>query len=192
MHRLKALKLNLEYDTEYYLFYCLLNKFKKANQYYNFAFNTYLKENGSSALQNTAWMVAKLHGKILGGLPDFKQGYKTFCHLLEKEIGTRKTTQTVYNGTQKTVNNIYLKIVNMSIDDEKNFTEPSVVDHYVELEKTDVLILKEYLKKKLTKSQYRYIAKYLNGDHSFTVNPIYKRIRHVLKTDDLLKYIKID
>lgn len=80
----------------------------------------------------------------------------------------------------------------MSIDDEKNFTEPSVVDRYVELEKTDVRILKEYLKKKLTKSQFRYIEKYLNGDHSFTANPIYKRIRHVLKTDDLLKYIKID
>lgn len=80
----------------------------------------------------------------------------------------------------------------MSIDDEKNFTEPSVVDCYVELEKTDVRILKEYLKKKLTKSQFRYIENYLNGDHSFTVNPIYKRIRHVLKTDDLLKYIKID
>lgn len=128
----------------------------------------------------------------LNGLPDFKEGYKTFCHLLENEIGTRKTTQTVYKGTQKTVNNIYLKIDNVSIDDETNFTEPSMLDGYAELAKTDVLILKEYLKKKLTKSQYKYIEEYLNGRHSFTTNPIYKRIRKLLQNDDLLKYLKID
>ena len=128
----------------------------------------------------------------LNGLPDFKEGYKTFCHLLENEIGTRKTTQTVYNGTQKTVNNIYIKMVNVSINDDTVFTEPSTLDSYAELDKTDVLILKEYLKKKLTKSQYRYIQEYLEGRHSFTVNPIYNRIRKLLQNDEFLKYFKID
>ena len=44
LHRLKALKLNLEYDNEYLLYYCLLNKYKINNRYYNFIYNTYLKE----------------------------------------------------------------------------------------------------------------------------------------------------
>lgn len=85
-----------------------------------------------------------------------------------------------------------MKIETSSIDNATTYTEPSELDHYPKLDKTDVLILKEYLKKKLTKNQYRYIEEYLNGEHSFTINPIYKRIRHILKTDDLLKYIKID
>lgn len=94
--------------------------------------------------------------------------------------------------TGKTTVNVYLKIETLSIDSDATYTEPSEVDNYAELAKTDVLILKEYLKKKLTKSQYRYIEDYLQGKHSFTVNPIYKRIRKLLKNDDLLKYIKID
>ena len=44
LHRLKASKLNLEYSTEYLLYYCLLNKYKINNRYYNFIYNTYLKE----------------------------------------------------------------------------------------------------------------------------------------------------
>ena len=88
--------------------------------------------------------------------------------------------------------NIYLKVETPSIDNDTTYTEPSELDNYTELDKTDVLILKEYLKKKLTKSQYRYILEYMQGKHSFTVNPIYKRIRKLLKNDDLLKYIKID
>lgn len=44
LHKLRASKLNLEYSTEYLLYYCLINKFKKNNQYYNFIYNTYLKE----------------------------------------------------------------------------------------------------------------------------------------------------
>ena len=87
---------------------------------------------------------------------------------------------------------VNLKIETPSIYSDTTYSEPSEFDNYAELDKTDVLILKEYLKKKLTKSQYRYIEEYLQGNHSFTVNPIYKRIRHILKTDDLLKYIKID
>ena len=73
--------------------------------------------------------------------------------------------------------NIYLKVETPSIDNDTTYTEPSELDNYTELDKTDVLILKEYLKKKLTKSQYRYILEYMQGKHSFTVNPIYKRIR---------------
>lgn len=44
LHRLKASKLNLKYSTEYLLYYCLLNKYKINNRYYNFIYNTYLKE----------------------------------------------------------------------------------------------------------------------------------------------------
>lgn len=85
-----------------------------------------------------------------------------------------------------------MKIEISAIDNNATYSEPSELDNYTELDKTDVLILKEYLKKKLTKSQYRYIEEYLQGKHSFTVNPIYKRIRSILRNDDLLKYIKID
>lgn len=136
--------------------------------------------------------MAKQHGNTNNGEPDFKLAYKEFTYLLSSELHIKKTTRTVATDAGKTTVNLYLKVETPSIDNATTYTEPSELDNYSELDKTDVLILKEYLKKKLTKSQYRYILEYLNGQHSFTVNPIYKRIRKLLKTDDLLKYIKID
>ena len=133
-----------------------------------------------------------MYGKTNNGDPDFKMAYNEFTYLLSSELHIKKTTRTTANDTGKTTVNIYLKIETPSIDDDATYSEPSELDRYAELEKTDILILKEYLKKKLTKSQYRYILEYLNGEHSFTVNPIYKRIRSILQNDDLLKYIKID
>ena len=136
--------------------------------------------------------MSKQYGNTNNGNPDFKLAYKEFTYLLSSELHLKKTTRTVVTDTIKTTVNVYLKIETPSIDNDATYTEPSELDNYAELDKTDVLILKEYLKKKLTKSQYRYILEYLNGKHSFTVNPIYRRIRKLLKNDDLLKYIKID
>ena len=150
------------------------------------------KRNGVEALQHTAWILAKQYGKTNNGAPDFKLAYNEFTYLLSSELHMKKTTRTVATDTVKTTVNVYLKIETPSIDNDATYFEPSALDNYAELEKTDILILKEYLKKKLTKSQYRYIEDYMQGKHSFTVNPIYKRIRKLLKTDDLLKYIKID
>lgn len=133
-----------------------------------------------------------MYGNTNNGEPDFKLAYKEFTHLLSSEIHIKKTTRTLATDTVKKTVNIYLRIETPSIYGNATYTEPSEVDRYAELAKTDVLILKEYLKKKLTKSQYRYIEEYLQGKHSFTVNPIYKRIRSILQNDDLLKYIKID
>lgn len=150
------------------------------------------KRNGVEALHHTAWILAKQYGNTNNGEPDFKLAYNEFTYLLSSELHIKKTTRTFGDTGKKTTVNVYLKIETPSIDSDTTYSEPSEFDNYAELDKTDVLILKEYLKKKLTKSQYRYIEEYLQGNHSFTVNPIYKRIRHILKTDDLLKYIKID
>lgn len=133
-----------------------------------------------------------MYGNTNNGEPNFKLAYKEFTYLLSSELHIKKTTRTVATDAGKTTVNLYLKVETPSIDNATTYTEPSELDNYSELDKTDVLILKEYLKKKLTKSQYRYILEYLNGQHSFTVNPIYKRIRSILHNDDLLKYIKID
>ena len=86
---------------------------------------------------------------------------------------------------------VYLKI-------EKNFTpyddlSLQTEDKYTALEKEDLKILEEYLKKVLTKKQYCYLEGYLDGKYPFRRSgKMSKALISKLKNDKLLKFLKVD
>ena len=190
-HKLIAYILELDFETEYKIYYCLLNKYKDSNLYYNYLYNAYL-ENGEEVeeLKNIAWCISKI-------AIDIKEAYKLFSKELENLTGVRKTTERkmYFEDCTKAykLKNVYIKKEVVIDFKSSNIKEPSSVDNYIALEKEDIKILNEYLRKVLTKKQYAYIVEFLKGKHSFSYSgKMSKTIKEKLKNDTLLKYLKTD
>ena len=194
LNRLKASLLKLEYATEYKIYYCLLNRFAKNNDYYNFLFNEFLKSRNCKIAEKCEELVS-LIWYISKEAIDTKEAYHLLKNELEREVGIKKTTQRreFLNDCKnaKTRVTVYLKI-------EKNFTPYENLtlkteDKYTALEKEDLKILEEYLQKVLTKKQYSYIVEFLKGKHSFAYSgKMAQAIKEKLKNDRLLKFLKTD
>lgn len=194
LNRLKASLLKLDYETEYKIYYCLLNRFSKNNDYYNFLFNEFLKSRNCKIAEKCEELVS-LIWYISKEALDTKEGYRLLKNELEIEVGIKKTTQKreyledCKNATSRVT--VYLKI-------EKNFTPYDALtlqteDKYTALEKEDLNLLNEYLQKVLTKKQYSYIVEFLKGKHSFSYSgKMSQTIKEKLKNDTLLKYLKCD
>lgn len=194
LNKLKASLLKLDYASEYKIYYCLLNKFAKNNDYYNFLFNEFLKSRNCKIAEKCDELVA-LIWYISKEALDTKEAYHLLKNELELEVGIKKTTQKRQYledcKNAKTRVTVYLKI-------EKQFTPYEdltlqTVDKYTALEKEDLKILEEYLRKVLTKKQYAYIVEFLKGKHSFAYSgKMSQAIKEKLKNDTLLKYLKTD
>lgn len=194
LNRIKASILKLDYETEYKIYYCLINRFAKNNDYYNFLFNEFLKSRNCKIAEKCDELVA-LIWYISKDASDTKEAYHLFKNELEIEVGIKKTTQRreLLKDCKKAKSRVtvYLKI-------EKQFTpyedlSLQTVDKYTALEKTDLELLKQYLEKTLTKKQYSYIVEFLKGKHSFTYSgKMAQTIKEKLKNDTLLKYLKTD
>ena len=194
LNRIKASILKLDYETEYKIYYCLINRFAKNNDYYNFLFNEFLKSRNCKIAEKCDELVA-LIWYISKEASDTKEAYHLFKNELEIEVGIKKTTQRreFLEDCKKAKSRVtvYLKI-------EKQFTpyenlSLQTVDKYTALEKTDLELLKQYLEKTLTKKQYAYIVAFLKGKHSFTYSgKMAQTIKEKLKNDTLLKYLKTD
>ena len=190
-HKLIAYILELDFETEYKVYYCLLNKYKDSNLYYNYLYNAYL-ENGDTVeeLNNIAWCISKI-------AIDIKEGYKLFTKELENLTGVRKTTErkAYFEDCMKAykLKNVYIKKEVVIDFKSSNLKEPSSVDNYISLEREDLQLLNEYLQKVLTKKQYTYILEFLKGKHSFAYSgKMSQAIKEKLKNDTLLKYLKCD
>ena len=194
LNRIKASLLKLDYETEYKVYYCLLNRFSRNNDYYNFLFNEFLKSRNCKIAERCEELVS-LIWYISKEAIDTKEAYHLLKNELELEIGIKKTTQRreyledCKNAKSRVT--VYLKI-------EKQFTPYEDLtlqteDKYTALEREDLKILEEYLKKVLTKKQYTYILEFLKGQHSFSYSgKMSKTIKEKLKNDTLLKYLKTD
>lgn len=190
-HKLIAYILELDFETEYKTYYCLLNKYKDSNLYYNYLYNAYL-ENGDTVeeLKNIAWCISKI-------AIDIKEAYKLFTKELENLTGVRKTTErkAYFEDCMKAykLKNVYIKKEVVIDFKSSNLKEPSIVDDYIALEKEDLELLKQYLEKTLTKKQYAYILEFLKGKHSFAQSgKMSQTIKEKLKNDTLLKFLKVD
>lgn len=198
LHRLLAKELELDYETSYKTYYCLLNKFKSNNDYYNFLFNEYLqlyhcnKVVECTSLLNLCWSIAKECGN------DTKTAYSLLKTELAEELGIRKTSQIkqYLNDCSKAKNRhtVYLKVLaTVSINDTASYREPCQVDSYAELDKKDMELLATYLKKVLTSKQFSYLEGYLKGEYPFSKSgKMSKALISKLKNDKLLKFLKVD
>ena len=190
-HKLIAYILELDFETEYKTYYCLLNKYKDSNLYYNYLYNAYL-ENGDTVeeLKSISWCISKI-------AIDIKEAYKLFTKELENLTGVRKTTErkAYFEDCTKAykLKNVYIKKEVVIDFKSSNLKEPSSVDSYIALEREDLKLLNEYLRKVLTKKQYTYILEFLKGKHSFAQSgKMSQTIKEKLKNDSLLKYLKTD
>lgn len=198
LHRLLAKELELDYETSYKTYYCLLNKFKSNNDYYNFLFNEYLqlyhcnKVVECTSLLNLCWQLAKECGT------DTKTAYSLLKEELAEELGIRKTSQAkqYLNDCSKAKNRhtVYLKVfATVSINDTASYKEPCKLDNYAELNKEDMELLATYLKKVLTSKQFTYLEGYLKGKYPFSKSgKMSKALISKLKNDKLLKFLKVD
>ena len=194
LNRLKASLLKLDYETEYKVYYCLINRFAKNNDYYNFLFNEFLKSRNCKIAEKCEELVS-LIWYISKEATDTKEAYHLLKNELEIEVGIKKTTQRreFLEDCKKSTNRVtvYLKI-------EKQFTpyedlSLQTEDTYTALENEDLQILKAYLQKVLTKKQYIYLEGYLNGKYSFSRSgKMSKALVDKLKNDKLLKFLKVD
>lgn len=194
LNKLKASLLKLDYESEYKIYYCLLNRFAKNNDYYNFLFNEFLKSRNCKIAEKCNELVS-LIWYISKKAMDTKEAYHLLKNELETEVGIKKTTQKRQYledcKNAKTRVTVYLKI-------EKQFTpyedlSLQTEDKYTALEKEDLELLKQYLEKTLTKKQYAYILEFLKGKHSFAYSgKMSKALIKKLKNDNLLKYLKTD
>lgn len=194
LNRIKASLLKLDYESEYKIYYCLINRFAKNNDYYNFLFNEFLKSRNCKIAEKCEELVA-LIWYISKEALDIKEGYRLLKNELELEVGIKKTTQRREYledcKNAKTRVTVYLKI-------EKQFTpyedlSLQTEDKYTALEKEDLKILQQYLEKVLTKKQYSYLEGYLNGKYSFKHSgKMSKALISKLKNDSLLKFLKTD
>lgn len=116
----------------------------------------------------------------------YEVAYRWFKEELEDLLGIRKTTTT--KTTDKTPKTVYIKIYNNYDFSNYNGT---VYDTYAKLEKQDKEYLIKYLYKVLSKKQYKYLMEVLEGKHSFSSSgKMSKKIKELLATDTLLKYLK--
>lgn len=194
LNKLKASLLKLDYESEYKIYYCLLNKFAKNNDYYNFLFNEFLKSRNCKIAEKCEELIS-LVWYISKEALDTKEAYSLLKNELEMEVGIKKTTQKrqYLEDCKKAESRVtvYLKI-------EKQFTpyedlSLQTEDKYTALEIEDLKILKQYLEKTLTKKQYTYILEFLKGKHSFAYSgKMSQAIKEKLKNDSLLKYLKTD
>lgn len=194
LNKLKASLLKLDYESEYKIYYCLLNRFAKNNDYYNFLFNEFLKSRNCKIAEKCNELVS-LIWYISKEAMNTKEAYHLLKNELETEVGIKKTTQKRQYledcKNAKTRVTVYLKI-------EKQFTpyedlSLQTEDKYTALDKEDLKILEDYLRKVLTKKQYAYILEFLKGKHSFYYSgKMSKTIKDKLKNDTLLKYLKTD
>lgn len=194
LNRLKASLLKLDYETEYKIYYCLLNRFYKNNDYYNFLFNEFLRSRNCKIAEKCGEFVS-LIWYISKEAMDTKEAYNLLKNELEMEIGIKKTTQKrqYLEACKKATNRItvYLKI-------EKQFTpyedlSLQTEDKYTALETEDLKILEEYLRKVLTRKQYSYLEGYLKGEYPFSKSgKMSKALINKLKNDRLLKFLKTD
>lgn len=190
-HKLIAYILELDFETEYKTYYCLINKYKDSNLYYNYLYNAYL-ENGEEVdeLKNIAWCISKI-------AIDIKEAYKLFTKELENLTGVRKTTERklYFEDCMKAykLKNVYIKKEVVIDFKSSNLKEPYQVDNYISLEREDLKLLNEYLRRVLTKKQYAYIVAFLKGKHSFAYSgKMSQAIKEKLKNDSLLKFLKTD
>lgn len=198
LHKLLAKELNLDFKTEYLTYYCLLNKFKSNNDYYNFLFQAYLelyncsKVSQCTSLLNLCWILAKTC------VSDTKKAYALLKEEMSAELGIRKTSQAkqFLEDCEKAKNRhtVYLKVfATVSLNDTASYKEPCQVDKYTELDKEDMKLLAEYLKKVLTFKQFNYLEGYLKGDYPFSKSgKMSKALISKLKNDRLLKFLKTD
>lgn len=192
LNKLKASLLKLDYESEYKIYYCLLNRFAKNNDYYNFLFNEFLKSRNCKIAEKCKELVS-LIWYISKEALDIKEGYRLLKNELELEVGIKKTTQRrqFLEDCKKATSRVtvYLKI-------EKQFTpyedlSLQTEDEYTALEREDLKLLEAYLQKVLTKKQYCYLEGYLKGKHSFSRSgKMSKALISKLKNDTLLKYLK--
>lgn len=192
LNKLKASLLKLDYESEYKIYYCLLNRFAKNNDYYNFLFNEFLKSRNCKIAEKCGELVS-LIWYIAKEALDIKEGYRLLKNELELEVGIKKTTQRrqFLEDCKKATSRVtvYLKI-------EKQFTpyedlSLQTEDKYTALEREDLKILEAYLQKVLTKKQYCYLEGYLKGKYSFSRSgKMSKALISKLKNDTLLKYLK--
>lgn len=198
LHKLLAKELELEFETSYKTYYCLLNKFRTNNDYYNFLINEYLKLYHCNkvvqctSLLNLCWRIAKEVGK------DTKTAYSLLKEELAEELGIRKTSQIKQYledcAKAKSRHTVYLKVfATVSLSDTASYKEPYQVDNYAELDKKDMELLAEYLKKVLTSKQFTYLEGYLKGKYPFSKSgKMSKALISKLKNDKLLKFLKVD
>lgn len=198
LHKLIAKELELDYETSYKTYYCLINKFKTNNDYYNFLFNEYLnlyhcnKVVECTSLLNLCWTLAKECGT------DTKTAYSLLKTELAEELGIRKTSQLKQYlsdcSKAKNRHTVYLKVfATVSLSDTSSYNEPCKLDNYAELNKEDMELLATYLKKVLTSKQFTYLEGYLKGKYPFSKSgKMSKALISKLKNDRLLKFLKVD
>ena len=198
LHKILAKELELDYETSYKTYYCLLNKFKSNNDYYNFLINEYIKLYHCSkvvqctSLLDLCWRLAKECGN------DTKTAYALLKNELAEELGIRKTSQAKQYledcAKAKNRHTVYIKVfATVSINDTASYKEPCKLDNYAELEKKDMELLATYLKKVLTAKQFNYLEGYLKGDYPFSKSgKMSKALISKLKNDRLLKFLKVD
>lgn len=194
LNRIKASLLKLNYETEYKVYYCLLNRFSKNNDYYNFLFNEFLKSRNCKIAEKCVELVS-LIWYISKEASDTKEAYHLLKNELEIEVGIKKTTQKrqYLEDCKKAKSRVtvYLRI-------ERQFTpyedlSLQTEDKYTALEKEDLQLLKAYLQKVLTKKQYCYLEGFLKGDYPFSKSgKMSKALINKLKNDRLLKFLKTD
>lgn len=116
----------------------------------------------------------------------YEFAYKFFKEELEDLLGIRKTTTT--KTVSKAPKTVYIKIYNNYDFSNYNGT---VYDNYTALEKQDKELLIKYLCNVLTKKQYQYLMEVLEGKHTFSYSgKMAKKIKELIATDTLLKYLK--
>lgn len=116
----------------------------------------------------------------------YEVAYRWFKEELEQLLGIRKTTTT--KTVDKTPKTVYIKIYNNY--DFTNY-KGETYDTYAKLEKQDKEYLIKYLCKVLSRKQYQYLMEVLEGKHSFSSSgKMAKKIKELLATDTLLKYLK--
>lgn len=198
LHKFLAKELELDYKTEYLTYYCLINKFKLNNDYYNFLFNEYLnlyhcnKVVECTSLLSLCWRIAKECGN------DTKTAYSLLKTELAEELGIRKTSQIKQYledcAKAKSRHTVYLKVfATVSLSDTASYKEPCKLDNYTELDKKDMELLATYLKKVLTSKQFTYLEGYLKGKYPFSKSgKMSKALISKLKNDKLLKFLKVD
>lgn len=89
LNRLKASLLKLEYESEYKIYYCLINRFAKNNDYYNFLFNEFLKSRNCKIAEKCEELVS-LIWYISKEAIDTKEAYKLLKNELELEVRHQK------------------------------------------------------------------------------------------------------
>ena len=85
LNRIKASLLKLDYETEYKVYYCLLNRFSRNNDYYNFLFNEFLKSRNCKIAERCDDLIS-LIWYISKEAMDTKEAYSLLKNELELEV----------------------------------------------------------------------------------------------------------